>query len=52
MGLVSKLREGLYKIRIVPKPDITDKTNISKVLDENGEPRILWHGTNYSFNDF
>ena len=29
-----------------------DKTNVSKVVDENGEPRILWHGTNYSFNDF
>ena len=29
-----------------------DKINVSKVVDENGEPRILWHGTNYSFNDF
>lgn len=37
MGLVSKLREGLYKIRIVPKPDITDKTNISKEEDSLGQ---------------
>ena len=37
MGLVSKLRERLYKIRIVPKPDITDKTNISKEEDSLGQ---------------
>lgn len=29
-----------------------DKTNVSKVIDENGEPQIMWHGTEYIFDTF
>jgi GNAT superfamily N-acetyltransferase len=26
--------------------------NASKVVDENGEPLVVWHGTNYDFHEF
>lgn len=29
-----------------------DKTNVSKVVDENGEPLIVWHATKASFDVF
>lgn len=29
-----------------------DKTNVSKVVDKNGEPQIVWHGTEWEFNTF
>lgn len=29
-----------------------DKTNVSKVVDENGEPLIVYHGTNVKITDF
>lgn len=29
-----------------------DKTNVSKVVDENGEPLVVWHGTNKKFEEF
>lgn len=29
-----------------------DKTNVSKVVDENGEPQIVWHGTEWEFDTF
>ena len=29
-----------------------DKTNVSKVVDENGEPKVMWHGTDQFFNTF
>ena len=30
----------------------SDATNVSKVVDENGEPLVVWHGTTYKFNAF
>ena len=24
--------------------------NVSKVVDENGEPKVVWHGTNAEFD--
>ena len=29
-----------------------DKTNVSKVVDENGEPLLVWHGTTENFDAF
>ena len=29
-----------------------DKTNVSKVVDENGEPLIVYHGTTQNFDEF
>lgn len=29
-----------------------DKTNVSKVVDENGEPLLVWHGTTENFDVF
>lgn len=29
-----------------------DKTNVSKFVDQNGEPLVLWHGTENNFNIF
>lgn len=29
-----------------------DKTNVSKAVDENGEPQVLWHGTENTFDVF
>lgn len=29
-----------------------NKTNVSKVVDENGEPLMVYHGTNATFSDF
>lgn len=29
-----------------------DPKNASKVVDENGEPRVVYHGTNVEFNEF
>lgn len=29
-----------------------DPENASKVLDENGEPLVVWHGSNRDFNEF
>jgi GNAT superfamily N-acetyltransferase len=29
-----------------------DPENASKVVDENGEPLVVWHGTNYDFHEF
>lgn len=29
-----------------------DKTNVSKVVDKNGEPLVVYHGTNYTISDF
>ena len=29
-----------------------DKTNVSKVIDENGEPLLVWHGTTENFDVF
>ena len=29
-----------------------DPKNASKVVDENGEPMVVYHGTNYSFDEF
>lgn len=29
-----------------------DPENASKVVDENGEPRIVWHGTRHKFTEF
>ena len=29
-----------------------NKENVSKAVDENGEPLILWHGTDYVFDEF
>lgn len=28
--------------------DLIDGTNVSKVVDENGEPLVVWHGTRTS----
>ena len=30
----------------------TDPANASKVVDENGEPMVVYHGSNYNFNEF
>ena len=29
-----------------------DPKNASKIIDENGEPLVVYHGTNYDFNSF
>lgn len=29
-----------------------DKTNVSKVVDKNGEPLLVWHGTTENFDVF
>lgn len=29
-----------------------DKTNVSKVVDENSEPLLVWHGTTENFDAF
>jgi len=29
-----------------------DKTNVSKAVDKNGEPLVLWHGTENEFDTF
>ena len=31
---------------------IDDVNNCSKVVDENGEPMVVYHGTNGSFNEY
>ena len=57
-GKPSNLTAEQYKL--VRKPEFkkwfgdweNDPNNASKVVDKNGEPLVVYHGTNYKFNSF
>lgn len=40
-------QEGLF-----PEYEEKEVENVSKAVDENGEPLMLWHGTDYVFDEF
>ena len=43
---IDTLREGEYL------EDYLSRNAVSKVVDKNGEPMIVWHGTKHSFEEF
>jgi GNAT superfamily N-acetyltransferase len=57
-GKPSNLTPEQYKLVRTPEFKVwfgdweNDPKNSSKVVDENGEPLVVYHGTNYEFNSF